>query len=185
MSVGRIAIESPRNRSYECVNDDLQEAACYEEAEDYDYGRKVQREAAEIQRRDPTPDGQHDRVHHRPDGVVDHLKEPRRRVAGEPTDQDPRDDEPEQDVKCIVHHGREQRAYAKPKPLQEEGESHLQRRRHYLASPRACSVAASTPSYTAATKPAFSIAANAAAVVPPGVVTSSRIWYAAFSLSKT
>src|SRR5215208_1451924 len=184
MSVGLIAIESPRNRLYELPNDYHQKAAPYVEGEDYDYGRKVQREATKIQRRNPAPDGQYYGIDHCPDGVVDHLKEPRRRVAGEPADQDPRDDEPEQYVKRVVHRGLEQRAHAKPEPLQEE--SRTQRRCHgHLASSLACSVAASTPSYTAATKPAFSIAANAAAVVPPGVVTSSRIWYAAFSLSKT
>src|SRR5215211_1929691 len=95
MSVGRIAMESPRNRSYELRNNDVvQKGAPHKEAEDNYYGRKVQREAAQVQGRYPAPYGHHDRVDHRPDRVVGYLEEPRRRVAGEPADQDPRYHEP-------------------------------------------------------------------------------------------
>src|SRR5919199_7003143 len=169
-------MESPRNRSYKLVNDYQQKRPPYGEAEDGDDRRQAQRETADFQRRYPAGLRCQYGVNHPPDSVVYYLKEPRRRVTWEPADHHPRYYEPEHYVVRVAHCARKQQTYAVPERLQYDEEKDRLRHQHRQpASLRARSVAASTPSYTAAAKPAFSIAAKAAAVVPPGVVTSSRI----------
>src|SRR5215210_9210647 len=89
---------SPRNRSYEAINNDQKQGPCDGEPEDRDDRREVYAKPAELQHRHAAPYGPEDWVGHGLDRVVDGLHEAARRVAGEPGEEDRGDDETEQYV---------------------------------------------------------------------------------------
>src|SRR5918997_2409210 len=151
----------------------------YRSDKDSDDRREVQPETAQPQRRYHVPQRPQYRVRHRPHRAGDRRNEAaRRQEQVQVVDQDRQQNGAEQYVVRVQHERRQQPGHAEPEQLQRQPPP-------YSASLLACSVAASMPSYTAATNPAFSIATTAAAVVPPGVMTSSRIWCAALSWSRT
>src|SRR5829696_3630308 len=128
---------SPRNRLYEVCNYDQKQGPCDGEPEDRDNRREVYAEPAELQHRHAAPYGPEDGIGHGLDRVVDGLHEAARRVAGEPGEEDRGDDEPEQYVVGVVYRPLEKVRHAEAEVLQ-EGHRHP-------PSPRAFSVAASTP----------------------------------------
>src|SRR5919106_6237012 len=129
---------SPRNRSYEVINDDQKQGPCDGEPEDRDDRREVYAEPAELQHRHAAPYGPKDGVGHGLDRVVDGLHKGARRVAWEPGEEDRGDDETEQYVVGIVYNPRKKARHGKSELLQEE--------QAHQPSLRALSVAASTPS---------------------------------------
>src|SRR5215208_4440112 len=129
---------SPRNRCYEAFNDDPEQGPRYREPEDRDDRREVYAEPAELQHGHAAPYGPEDRIGHGLDRIIDGLHKAARRVAREPREEDRSDNESEQYVVAVGHRPLQKARHAEPELLQ-EGQGHP-------PSPRALSVAASTPS---------------------------------------
>src|SRR5215217_6461417 len=107
MSTGRIAMRSPRYRSYKVSTYQDHQGMCNVQSKDDDYWSDDQRETAKAQGGDPTPYRHHDRVHHCAHGIIDYLEEAVRGVSREAAEQEPSYYEPKQYVECVVSHLRE------------------------------------------------------------------------------
>src|SRR5215212_6624947 len=129
---------SPRNRLYEVGNNEQQQGPCDREPEDRYDRREVYTEPAELQHWHAAPYGPEDGIGYGLDRVVDGLHKAARRVAREPGEEDRGDDEPEKYVVAVAYRPLQKARHAEPELLQ-EGQGHP-------PSPRALSVAASTPS---------------------------------------
>src|SRR5215211_1201307 len=138
MSIGRIGISSPRYWLNEVLDNYQEQGPRDGEAEDRDDRREVYAEPAELQHGHAAPYGPEDRIGHGLDRIIDGLHKAARRVAREPREEDRSDNESEQYVVAVGHRPLQKARHAEPELLQ-EGQGHP-------PSPRALSVAASTPS---------------------------------------